>query len=183
MMTRKIITFLLALILIYSLIPATVFADKDQMFNPVRTNTYYRDIIQGLKANGTYSALQGTDNFHDSHIWALQGWMRALLVTSLTADLDDYDEAMYKKYIPKMKDCYVAATPNFLEEGLVYRIIILNDKNDALTITYIPDSTATGYDEIKDYKPEYNDNLEEIGTLWEVTDKEFGELMETGIVG
>lgn len=181
---KRIVASIIALVLLCGIFHVVSFADANHMFNPEKTNIFYNDMIQGLKKNGTYDSLKRIENFHDSHIWANEGWTRALLVTLLSSDLNENDEKTYNEFVGKMKECYVAAIPNFLGEGFVYYVIIKNN-SDALTLTYTPGSTATGYDVIENYKSEeYNNNLKALGGIvWPVTDDDFVEMMDTGIFG
>ena len=172
-MKRNFISLVLVALFILTTTMTTTYAvNANQMFDPKQTNELFDGLVSGAASK---EELQGID-YDDTTLWAINGWSRAWLITSLFADLKDNDSQMYNQFASTASQFYVALVPPMFDDKYIYYILAIDEK-DALNFTYTPGSTACSYGVIPNITQQNIDNLSLLAVnVWEVTETDFNEL-------
>ena len=147
-------------------------ANDNEMFDPKQTNGLYDGLVEGTL---NIEDLQNIE-YDNSLLWAVEGWSRAWLVTSLFSDLKDNNMQMYNMFAPTAARFYVALIPPMFDSSYSYYVLAI-DGTDALNFTYTPGSTACSYSVLSGVTQNNIDNLSLLAVkVWEVTESDFDDL-------
>ena len=182
---KKTVCLFLSIVLLLCVVPvashAAASSGTSLTFDPVNANELYDGLREGISQGmaGADEALSVSE-WDDSMSWGLFGWTRAFLVTSLSLDLKDNDEALYDKYVPNASEFYVAIIPPlFDDDDPCSYTVVLKDGSNALNFYYTPGGQFCSCTEYTGFTKQNVENLSILASvIWEVTADDFAELNE-----